>query len=140
MLDQTQAVAPSAETGPANRTNERLKYEVRELKRLNRGALVDRGANGGILGFDARVIHIHKDQPVDVTGIDNHELTGLKLVDAVSVAESQWGPVLVYMHQCAYYGRSRSIHSSGQMEHNKCTVDDQSIETGGRQFIRTLAN
>ena len=126
--DQTEAVAPSAETGPAARkTDGRLKCEVRKLKRLNRGALVDRGANGGILGFDAKVIHTHKDQPVDVTGIDNHELSGLKLVDAVGVCESHKGPVvvlvgpvLVHMHQYAYYGRSRSIHSSGQVEHNKC--------------------
>ena len=100
--DQTKAVAPSAETGPAARkTDGRLKYEVRKLKRLNRGALVDRGANGGILGFGAKVIHTHKDQPVDVTGIDNHELSGLKLVDAVGVCESHKGPVLVYMHQYA---------------------------------------
>jgi hypothetical protein len=42
---------------------------------------VDRGANGGIIGNDARVHHVHL-REVDVTGIDNHELNSLKLVDA----------------------------------------------------------
>ena len=49
------------------------------VDRSKRGALVDRGANGGILGDDARVILQHK-REVDVTGIDNHELNALKIV------------------------------------------------------------
>jgi hypothetical protein len=40
---------------------------------------MDRGANGGILGNDAAYPCTHE---VDVTGIDNHELNALKLVDA----------------------------------------------------------
>jgi hypothetical protein len=42
---------------------------------------MDRGANGGIIGNDARVHHVHL-REVDVAGIDNHELNSLKLVDA----------------------------------------------------------
>ena len=42
-----------------------------------RGALVDRGANGNIVGNDARVIR-KLERMVDVTGIDNHELNLLK--------------------------------------------------------------
>ena len=57
-------------------------------KRNLRGSLVDRGANGGILGKDARVIRTHT-REVDVTGIDNHELNALKIVDAAAKVMSQ---------------------------------------------------
>ena len=53
-----------------------------------KGALVDRGANGSIVGSDARVIR-KLDKVVDVTGIDNHELNSLKMVDAAAKAYSQ---------------------------------------------------
>jgi hypothetical protein len=45
-----------------------------------RGALVDRGANGGIAGDNTRIIHRHL-WKVDVTGIDNHEMTDLQILD-----------------------------------------------------------
>ena len=48
-----------------------------------RGALVDRGANGSIVGNDARIIR-RLNWEVDVTGIDNHELRSLKMVDAAA--------------------------------------------------------
>ena len=41
------------------------------------GALVDRGANGGIIGDDAHVLYTCLTQEVDVTGIDNHEINSL---------------------------------------------------------------
>jgi len=55
---------------------------------------MDRGANGGILGCDANVILIHT-REVDVTGIDNHELNALKLVDATAKVITQLGPAIV---------------------------------------------
>ena len=106
------------------------------VDRSKRGALVDRGANGGILGDDARVILQHK-REVDVTGIDNHELNALKIVDASAVAQSQNGPVIVIMRQYAYHGQGRTIHSSAQVEHFKNKVDDRSMKVGGTQCIRT---
>jgi hypothetical protein len=54
---------------------------------------VDRGANGGIIGNDARVHHVHL-REVDVTGIDNHELNSLKLVDAGAKIMTNKGPLL----------------------------------------------
>jgi len=42
------------------------------IKRSKRGTLVDRGANGGALGNDAKVI-FKRNETADVTGIDNHD-------------------------------------------------------------------
>ena len=44
----------------------------------NRRALVERGANGGIIGNDAHALYTHPGQEVDVTGIDNHQTDSLK--------------------------------------------------------------
>jgi hypothetical protein len=65
-----------------------------------RGALVDRGANGGIAEDDTRVIHKHL-RKVDVTGIDNHEMTDLQIVDTASWAMSNKGPVILIFNQYA---------------------------------------
>ena len=101
-----------------------------------RGSLVDRGANGGILGCDARVFLTHQ-RTVDVTGIDNHELNSLKIVDASAKATSQRGDVIVILRQYAYHGMGRSIHSACQFEQAKNMVDDRSMHAGGKQCIRT---
>ena len=78
--------------------NNHVSYNVsNHASRSERGSLVDRGANGGIVGNDAKVIHTYKHAKVDVTGIDNHELYALKVVDAVAVVESHKGPVLALL-------------------------------------------
>ena len=51
----------------------------KHVTKSKNGSLVDRGANGGVLGNDARVILQHH-REVDVRGIDNHELNSLKIV------------------------------------------------------------
>ena len=105
-------------------------------KRHERGALVDRGANGGILGNDAVVLVKHV-QCLDVTGIDNHELSQLPLVDAASKSISQRGPVICIKHRYAYHGVGSTIHASIQLEGNKNKVDDRSLKAGGAQSICT---
>jgi hypothetical protein len=119
--------------------NKNLRYRVSTLvtKKSEHGALVDRGANGGILGADAHVWQKHR-QKIDVTGIDNHEMMGLQMVDGTAFVKTQNGPVILIMRQYAYYGRQRTIHSSGQIEAYKNYVNDRSMKvTGGRQCIRT---
>ena len=69
----------------------RLVYNARQLPRNKCGSLIDRGANGGIIGNDAHVIHVHE-RVVNVTGIDNHELNSLKIVDASAKIITQKGP------------------------------------------------
>jgi hypothetical protein len=98
---------------------------------------VDRGANGGIAGSDTRVIFRHL-RKVDVTGIDNHEMTDLSIVDAAGWAMSNEGPVILILRQYAYHGMGRTIHSALQLEQYKIKVDDRSIKAGGRQCITTL--
>jgi hypothetical protein len=112
------------------------KISANVVSRTRRGSLVDRGANGGILGSDARVILQHM-RTVDVTGIDNHELNQLKIVDATAKALSHRGFVIIVMRQYAYHGKGRTIHSAGQLEYYKNVVDDRSMKCGGRQCITT---
>jgi hypothetical protein len=72
------------------------------------GALIDRGANGGIAGNDCRVIEVN-DQPqryVDVEGIDRHIMERCRLVTAGAVTHSNGGPVILIMHQYAHSGKA----------------------------------
>ena len=119
----------------------RREYHVTKHKRRpRRGSLVDRGCNGGIVGADVRVIYKYPGQEVDVTGIDNHQLNSLALVDAVGKTISNHGPVLAICRQYAHHAAaSRSIHSCIQIEHYKNRVNDVSkLAPGGGQYIKTL--
>ena len=98
---------------------------------------MDRDANGGIIDNDANVFHVPHMREIDATGIDNHELNSLKLVDASTKVLTQHGPVIGICHQYAYHGLNCSIHSSGQFEAYKNLVDDRSMKLGGHQSIRT---
>ena len=106
------------------------------IKRSKRGTLVDRGANGGILGNDANVV-FKRSKTVDVTGIDNHELSSLRIVDATAKTITDKGPVILILRNYAYHGVNRTLHSAGQIEWYGNRVYDGSIKAGGRQVIRT---
>jgi hypothetical protein len=67
----------------------------------SRGALVDRGANGGILGQDVWV---------DVTGIDNHKMSDLPTVDEAAWIMTNNRPIIAIFKQYAYHGINRTIH------------------------------
>ncbi len=96
---------------------------------------MDRGANGGIVGSDARVIYKY-DREVDVTGIDNHEIGGLHIVHAAAKMMSHLGPIIIMMRQYAMHGRNRTIHSCGQLEHYKNIVEDRGLKCGGKQCVK----
>ena len=98
---------------------------------------MDRGANGGIAGNDCVVIR-ECDRQVDVTGIDNHEISDMTIVDAVGKIITQRGPAIAILQQCANYGKGRSIHSVVQMEYFGNKVDDKSRLAGGKQCIETV--
>jgi len=67
----------------AHNTKKVYRTSAHAAQHGNRGALVvDRGANGYIIGNDAHVLYTHPGQEVDVTGIDNHQIDSLKVVDA----------------------------------------------------------
>jgi len=52
----------------------KLRASNHVIKRSKRGTSVDRGANGSMLGDNAKVA-FHRNKSVDVAGIDNCELT-----------------------------------------------------------------
>ena len=75
---------------------------------------------------------------VDIQGIDNHCINDIPIVTAGGVINTQKGEVIAIMHQYAYVGKGKTIHSSGQLEAHKQGVHDKSIKVGGKQRIETL--
>ena len=55
--------------------------------------LVDHGANGGLAGSDIRVIH-KSHRKINISGIDNHEVTGLDVVTAATLLNTSLGKSL----------------------------------------------
>ena len=94
--------------------------------------LIDRGANGGLAGADMRVIHTTP-RKINIVGIDDHELTGLNVVTAAALLDTQKGPIIKVFHEYAHLGKGRSIHAAGQMEWFNCQFDDRSKIVGGAQ-------
>ena len=99
--------------------------------------LVDRGANGGLAGSDMQVIY-KTHRKINISGIDNHEVTGLDVVTATTLLNTSLGKVIGIFNEYAYLGKGSSIHSSGQLEWCKTLVDEKSIKVGGTQLITTL--
>ena len=99
--------------------------------------LVDRGANGGLAGSYMQVIY-KTHRKVNISGIDNHEVTGLDVVTAATLLNTSLGKVIGIFNEYAYLGKGSSIHSSGQLEWFKTLVDEKSIKVGGTQLITTL--
>jgi hypothetical protein len=104
------------------------------------GALVDRGANGGIAGNDCRVIEVNNQphQYDNVEGIDGHVMERRRLITAGVITHSNHGPVILIMHQYAHSGKGRSIHSLPQLEWNGVDVDNKSSRVGGKQRLVTF--
>ena len=55
----------------------------------------------------------------------DHKVDDLELVTAGAVVETQSGPIIIIMNQCARMINGKTMHSSGQMEHHKAVVKDQ---------------
>ena len=148
VLSSTQSDSKTSSAAPS--TNEvtidgKLYREVNMAKvrychshsRTRRGALVDRGANGGICGNDVRIIN-KTGRMVDVQGIDNHQVVDVPIVTGGAVAYTQRGPVILILNQYAYIGNGKTIHSCGQMEMYGHDVNDKSMKVrGGQQRITT---
>ena len=65
---------------------------------------------------------------VDVSGIDSHQVKDLPIVSVGGVVPSQRGTVFAIMHQYAYMGGGKTIHSSGQLEWYKNDVNEKSLK------------
>ena len=71
-----------------------------------RGALVDRGANGGVAGADARLMRA-SGRHVDITGIDNHKIKNVAIGTCGGVVDTDQGKVIVILHECAILGKGK---------------------------------
>ena len=67
--------------------------------------------------------------------IDDHELTGLDVVTAAALFDTQKGPIIGIFHEYAHLGKERSIHAAGQIVCFNCKVDDKSKLVVGPQRI-----
>ena len=117
--------------------NTRLTYTVGKHRADKHGALIDPGANGGVAGADVRVIETTH-RAVNVQGVSDHQVTGLKIVTAGGVVQTQHGPVIAIFHQYAHLGTGKTIHLSFQLEEFGLEVDKTPIQLPrGLQHIKT---
>ena len=114
-----------------------ITYHVAQANQVKHGSLVDRGGNGGLAGSDVRVLSTSS-RKCTVTGIDNHEIPGLDLVQCAALVQTYHGMVNLIMNEYAYYDRGHSIHASGEIEWYAKIVDDKSVHVGGLQRIATI--
>ena len=114
-----------------------LFYHIAQAKQAQHSSLVDRGANGGLAGSDVRVLSTSS-RKYTVTGVDQHQINGLDIVQCAALVNTSHGYVNLIMNEYAYYGKGHTIHSSGQIEWHKNNVDDKSVKGGGSQCITTL--
>jgi len=106
-------------------------------KRSKRGTLVDRGANGGVLGNDAKVI-FKRNKTADVAGVDNHAFNALPMVDATAKTVTDEGPVVLVLRNCACHGLNQTLHSAGQIKWCQNKVCNTSMKVGGGQVTKTV--
>ena len=132
--------SPYSDTTPQrsiNSVHTHLFYHVAQAKQAQHGSLVDRGANGGLAGSDVRILS-KSSRNCTVTGIDQHQINGLDIVQSATLVKTNHGYVNLIMNEYAYYEKGHTIHSSGQIEWNENQVDDRSVKVGGSQYITTL--
>ena len=122
---------------PERTINHHFTYHLAQTSQPKHGSLVDRGANGGLAGSDVRILS-RSSRKCTVTGIDSHELQGLDVVQCVALVETNHGIINLIMNEYACYGKGHTIHSSGQIEWFKNSVDDRSVQVGGKQRICTI--
>ena len=122
---------------PERTMNHHFTYHVAQASQGKHGSLVDIGANGGCAGSDVRILS-RSSRKCTVTGIDSHELQGLDVVQCAALVETSHGIVNPIMNEYACYGKGHTIHSSGQIEWFKNSLDDRSVQVGGKQRICTI--
>ena len=114
-----------------------MTYRITQHKlSQTQGSLVDRGANGGLLGDDVWIF-AWTEKYVDVAGLNNHQEHGLRIASGAAIIETNCGPHVGVFHQYAFLGKGKTIHSCGQMEMFGLEVNDKSHIVGGKQCINT---
>ena len=75
-----------------NSVHNHLIYHVAKAKQVQHGSLVDRGANGGLAGSDVRILS-KSSRKCTVTGIEQHKINGLDIVQCAAWAYTNHGYV-----------------------------------------------
>ena len=133
-----QVPCPQDSTMPPERSiSHHFTYHVAQASQAKHASLVDRVANGGLAGSDVRILS-RSSRKCTVTGIDSCELRGLDVVQCVALGETNHGIVNLIMNEYACYGKGHTILSPGQIEWFKNSVDDRSVQVGGKQRICTI--
>ena len=135
VLSVSQAKQNMSSHEPPSQIQSHQRYAFAGVLQTNH-RLIDRGANGGLAGADMRIIHTTP-RKINIVGIGDHELTGLDVVTAATLLDTQKGPIIGVFHEYAHLGKGKSIHAAGQMEWFSCKVDDRSQHVGGTQSIQT---
>ena len=114
-----------------------ITYNIsRHRRSSNSGALIDRGANGGIAGHNVRIIAT-TDRHVDIQGVSNHQVVDVPIVTCGAVVKTQRGEAILIMNQYAHVRNGKTIHSCIQMESHGQSIDDKAIAAGGKQQVVT---
>ena len=112
--------------------NERL---AMASSRRNRGCLVDRGANGCIVGSDTSLVE-RTDKYIDLTGIADHTVRKLNITHNAAVVDTHLGKVIAHIYQGASMTDGQTILAPVQMEAHGCTVMDGNTD-GKQPYIQT---
>ena len=88
-------------------------YSTSKVDRAHNRSLIDRGANRGVAGEYSRVLFTHPDRRVDIRGTDNHEITSIPIVTTGGFTRTTTYDVIMVLHQCAYYSKGTTFHSTG---------------------------
>jgi hypothetical protein len=95
-------------------------------------ALIDRGANGCIAGSDMTRL-LSTGNTIDLSGIDDHTVRNLELVQAGGVTQTPQGDIIIIIiNQTAWMPDGHTIISTGQLEHFKVRVDERSKHVTGK--------
>ena len=97
--------AYSESQSSTTKLNPHIIYHVAQANQAKHGSLFDRGANSGLAGSDVRVLSTSP-RKCTVTGIDNHEIPGLDLVQCDALVDTHHGIVNLIMNEYAYYGEA----------------------------------
>ena len=124
MAGQPAQVPPSAHNDHDSHRPYTISVYARYIRK-HWQALVDRGANGIIVGNDMRLI-AHSGGSVNLNGLDDHTVRDLPLVQAGAYVLTNLGPRILIVNQGAYMPDGKTIISAGQLEHFGWTVHDKS--------------
>jgi hypothetical protein len=69
---------------------------------------------------------------IDLSGIDDHTIRNLELVQAGGVTQTPKGDIIIIINQTAWMPDGRTIISTGQLEHFKVQVNERSKHVTGK--------